>query len=165
MVSTFDTVMCVTLTNRAEHMKGRGPDSAEITDRGQTRWEPACLCIFTCDFICFYVRPLVCLSVSLSVWGCFIATAMLLRLWPRRQKGIHEQTGTKFPWFPPHVVFFSQRTFGSCEQMAFGSSFLMNGHNLLFAEVIIFQGFTFDMYIWESYPSRWSKWNRLSCVI
>lgn len=32
MVSTFDTLMCVTLTNRAEHIKRCGPDSAEIAD-------------------------------------------------------------------------------------------------------------------------------------
>lgn len=105
-VSTFDTLMRVTLTNWTKHIKGHGPDSAEIADWGQTRWEPAA--VFAPLLRC-------CLSLFVSLSGP-LGCSVCLRLFCGRSyfvgtvalvaKGIHEQTGRKFPMVPlAHCLF------------------------------------------------------------
>lgn len=81
MVSTFDTLMCVTLTNRTWQCSNSWLRSNMLGT--------VCASLLYCGHLrlpLFVSVPLVRLSVSLSVWGRFMATAMLLRLWPRWQK-------------------------------------------------------------------------------
>lgn len=156
MVSTFDTLMCVTLTNRAEHIKRCGPDSAEIADWGQTRWEWGhCLYLLLWPsppaFICFYVCALVGRSVCLFVWlRLLCGHSYAVETVASVAKQIHEQTGTKFPWFSWLFFFLASTHLPLVNKWLlahwFGSSYLMNGHNLLFAEVIFFK----DLHLTES---------------